>query len=232
MAFEMKKIIIGVLSVFLVILTFAACDISDENTSARITGYVGDASPQPQTPGPSGGSKMYNGVFNIEIEVPDDWIIFTVNEKNLTETKEQSGDITLFDVIVYNDGGCGMELLEIWNCESSSDRKHASLTAFIEAYDGVTEAEYVEATAEAFSGDFEGYSSVIEENGKKKLGDRECGFLKYKTETPEEGAVYYEEYYITEIDVSTFAVVCVTYWDGNEQSYNAAQDVIKGVKIG
>ena len=175
---------------------------------------------------------LYNGVFNIELRVPSDWRILSLNQKNMTEKPEQSSAVEELDIVLYDDGGCGLELFEIWSRENSSEPEHVSLSAFVEAYQGISLTEYIDATAGAFGGEFDGYRSELEETATKVVAGREYGYLRYKTTTPEQSAVYCEEYYISEIDVSTFIVFCLTYWESNNVSYNAAQQAMTYITIG
>ncbi len=163
-------------------------------------------------------AEYHNGFYGVSFEIPEGWFVQTLYEENMTEDPVDSSNPDSFEVFEYEDGGVGMGFIEVWSCEDSADKEHASAQIFAELYDGVSLEEYVDAFEIMYSGDFDGYYSELTAREKRELAGRECDYIEYRTTLPDSEDAYIEQYYITEAGEYSYMVFCVTYWEGNEQS--------------
>lgn len=194
----------------LVVFAFASCG----------TGISAD-NPSGLSPSPGTESRVYyNGVYGLRVEVPQGWEVASLIPSNMTGSPEESDDSSDLESVSYEDSGSVLQMIELWSREDSSDMEHAGLMIYVELYEGIDEATYLSAFEEAYSGEFNGYNSVLVSRDTAMLQGLSFNLLKFKTTLPESDDAYFEEYYVRKAAEGEFLVICTNYWEGNEVSYN------------
>jgi len=209
------------ISAIFVVLTLASCG----------TGISAN-SPTGQSPSPDSESRVYyNGVYGLRVEVPQGWEVASLIPSNMTRSPEESDDSSDLESVSYEDSGSVIQMIELWSREDSSDMEHAGLMIYVELYEGIDEATYLSAFEAAYSGEFNGYNSVLVSRDTFLLEGLTFNLLKFRTTLPDSDDAYFEEYYVRKAAEGEFLVVCTNYWEGNEVSYNDSLLVLNSISF-
>lgn len=204
-----------------IILALVSCKagVSSDNLS--------EASPPPG----SVQQVYYNGAYGLRVEVPTGWEVAAIIPANMTASPEESDDFAGLETIPCEDSGSIIQMIELWSMEDSSDPEHAGLMVYVEFYEGLDEDAYLSAFEETYSGEFNGYRSVLVSRGTALFEGLTFNMFKFETTLPEGDQTYYEEYYVRKVADGEFLVICTNYWAENETSYNDSRLALDAVSF-
>lgn len=171
----------------------------------------------------------YNGYLGLAVDVPKDWTVATRVEKNMTASPSASDELAELELEEYAEGVSGFRLIDIWSKKKDSDPAHAQLSVFCDMYAGgaVSAADYLVEFETVYAGAFPDgesgyYVSVFKSRKTVKLGGVAYERLTFETTHPDNDVPYIEEYHVRDMGEGCFAVVFVSYWEGNSESYDSA----------